>query len=127
MAEQLDQQDAKLVVLARAAMARAEAGTGASVRDVDGPSPLPSLAAAQRRLAELSPADFGSFTEHWLASLASSAGFSGMSRGCNCCSIHRSSPFWLTASMSPGRGPKVRRSRACSTFCAGVICAGGAI
>jgi hypothetical protein len=36
MAEQLDAEDAKLVVLARAAMARAEAGSGAAVRDVDG-------------------------------------------------------------------------------------------
>lgn len=36
MAEQLDPEDVKLVVLARAAMARAEAGSGASVRDVDG-------------------------------------------------------------------------------------------
>jgi hypothetical protein len=35
MAEQLDPEDEKLV-LARAAMARAEAGSGASVRDVDG-------------------------------------------------------------------------------------------
>jgi hypothetical protein len=32
----LDAEDAKLVVLARGAMARAEAGTGAAVRDVDG-------------------------------------------------------------------------------------------
>lgn len=36
LAEQLDAEDAKLVVLARAAMARAEAGAGAAVRDVDG-------------------------------------------------------------------------------------------
>ncbi len=36
MAEQLDAEDAKLVVLARAAMARAEAGSGAAVRDLDG-------------------------------------------------------------------------------------------
>src|SRR6202000_2537957 len=36
MAEQLDAEDTKLVVLARAAMARAEAGSGAAVRDVDG-------------------------------------------------------------------------------------------
>jgi cytidine deaminase len=35
MAE-LDGEDAKLVVLARSAMARAEAGSGAAVRDVDG-------------------------------------------------------------------------------------------
>jgi hypothetical protein len=35
-AEPLDAEDAKLVVLARAAMARAEAGSGAAVRDVDG-------------------------------------------------------------------------------------------
>ena len=35
-AEQLDAEDAKLVVLARSAMARAEAGSGAAVRDVDG-------------------------------------------------------------------------------------------
>lgn len=38
MAEQLDPDDAKLVVLARAAMARAQAGSGAAVRDVDGRS-----------------------------------------------------------------------------------------
>jgi len=36
MTDQLDAEDAKLVVLARAAMARAEAGSGAAVRDVDG-------------------------------------------------------------------------------------------
>ncbi len=36
MAEQLDAEDAKLVVLARAAMARADADSGAAVRDVDG-------------------------------------------------------------------------------------------
>lgn len=36
LAEQLDAEDAKLVVLARAAVARAEAGAGAAVRDVDG-------------------------------------------------------------------------------------------
>lgn len=36
LAEQLDAEDAKLVVLARAAMARAEAGAGAAVRDGDG-------------------------------------------------------------------------------------------
>jgi hypothetical protein len=36
MAEELDAEDAKLVVLARAAMARAEAGSAAAVRDVDG-------------------------------------------------------------------------------------------
>src|ERR1700739_3566902 len=36
MAEQLDAEDAKLVVLARAAMARAEADSSAAVRDVDG-------------------------------------------------------------------------------------------
>src|SRR5580693_4114967 len=36
MAEQLDAEDTKLVVLARAAMARAEADSGAAVRDVDG-------------------------------------------------------------------------------------------
>lgn len=36
MAEPLDAEDNKLVVLARAAMARAEAGSGAAVRDVDG-------------------------------------------------------------------------------------------
>jgi hypothetical protein len=32
----LDAEDAKLVVLARGAMARAEAGSGAAVRDLDG-------------------------------------------------------------------------------------------
>jgi hypothetical protein len=36
MAEPLDAEDNKLVVLARAAMARAEAGSGAAVRDIDG-------------------------------------------------------------------------------------------
>src|SRR5579875_3564219 len=36
MADVLDDEDAKLVVLARGAMARAEAGSGAAVRDVDG-------------------------------------------------------------------------------------------
>jgi hypothetical protein len=36
MAEQLDAEDAKLVVLARAAMARAEADSAAAVRDMDG-------------------------------------------------------------------------------------------
>jgi cytidine deaminase len=35
-AEPLDTEDAKLVLLARSAMARAEAGSGAAVRDVDG-------------------------------------------------------------------------------------------
>jgi cytidine deaminase len=35
-AEPLDAEDAKLVVLARSAMARAEAGCGAAVRDLDG-------------------------------------------------------------------------------------------
>lgn len=34
--EPLDAEDAKLVVLARGAMARAEAGDGAAVRDADG-------------------------------------------------------------------------------------------
>lgn len=34
--EHLDAEDAKLVVLARAAMARAETGSGAAVRDDDG-------------------------------------------------------------------------------------------
>jgi len=36
MAEQLDAEDAKLVVLARAAMVRADADSAAAVRDVDG-------------------------------------------------------------------------------------------
>jgi cytidine deaminase len=35
-AEPLDAEDAKLVVLARSSMARAEAGSGAAVRDADG-------------------------------------------------------------------------------------------
>ena len=39
-------------------------------KDLDGPSPLPSLAGASERLGELKPADFASFTEQWLASLA---------------------------------------------------------
>ena len=38
-------------------------------KDFDGPSPLPSLAAARQRLGELTPADFVSFTEKWLTSL----------------------------------------------------------
>jgi hypothetical protein len=36
MTEELSPEDAKLVVLARAAMARAESGSAAAVRDVDG-------------------------------------------------------------------------------------------
>lgn len=36
MMAELDAEDAKLVVLARGAMARSEAGSGAAVRDVDG-------------------------------------------------------------------------------------------
>lgn len=36
MAEPLGAEDAKLVVLARGAMARAESGAGAAVRDLDG-------------------------------------------------------------------------------------------
>ncbi len=36
MTDPMDAEDAKLVVLARAAMARAEADSGAAVRDVDG-------------------------------------------------------------------------------------------
>ncbi len=49
MTEELDAEDAKLVVLARAAMARAEADSGAAVRDADGrtysaaPVDLPTL------------------------------------------------------------------------------------
>ena len=49
MTEALDAEDAKLVVLARGAMGRAEASSGAAVRDVDGrtyagaPVALPSL------------------------------------------------------------------------------------
>jgi hypothetical protein len=39
-------------------------------KDVIGPSPLPSLAAAKQRLGELKPAHFASFTERWLTSLA---------------------------------------------------------
>jgi len=39
-------------------------------KNFDGPSPLPSLAGASQRLGELTPADFVSFTERWLASLA---------------------------------------------------------
>jgi hypothetical protein len=38
MGEQLGAEDAKLVMLARAAMARVEAASGAAVRDVDGRS-----------------------------------------------------------------------------------------
>ncbi|MBS9534564.1 cytidine deaminase [Mycobacterium sp. M1] len=48
MAE-LDPEDAKLVVLARGAMARAEAGDGAAVRDLDGRT----YAGAPVRLAAL--------------------------------------------------------------------------
>lgn len=36
MTERLAEEDAKLVALARAAMARAEAASGAAVRDIDG-------------------------------------------------------------------------------------------
>jgi hypothetical protein len=49
MAEQLAAEDAKLVVLARAVMARAEADSAAAVRDIDGrtyaaaPVDLPAL------------------------------------------------------------------------------------
>ena len=49
MSESLDEEDAKLVVLARGAMGRAEAASGAAVRDIDGrtyagaPVTLPSL------------------------------------------------------------------------------------
>ena len=39
-------------------------------KNLDGPSPLPSLAGARQRLGELTPADFVSFTERWLTSLA---------------------------------------------------------
>lgn len=39
-------------------------------KEFDGPSPLPSLAAAKERLGELKPANFTSFTESWLTSLA---------------------------------------------------------
>jgi len=39
-------------------------------KNFDGPSPLPSLGAAQRWLGELKPADFASFTARWLSSLA---------------------------------------------------------
>jgi hypothetical protein len=39
-------------------------------KDFDGPSPLPSLAAAKQRLGDLKAADFVSFTEQWLTSLA---------------------------------------------------------
>jgi hypothetical protein len=49
MAEPLDAEDAKLVVLARAAMARAEASSAAAVRDVDGRT----YAAAPVRLSTL--------------------------------------------------------------------------
>ena len=38
-------------------------------KDFNGPSPLPSLAAAKERLGELKPANFASFTERWLTSL----------------------------------------------------------
>lgn len=44
--------------------------TGLTGKRFDGPSPLPSLAGAKDRLAELKPADFVRFTEAWLASLA---------------------------------------------------------
>jgi hypothetical protein len=39
-------------------------------KNFDGPTPLPSLAGASQRLSELTPADFVSFTERWLVSLA---------------------------------------------------------
>jgi hypothetical protein len=58
----------KQILDQRAALLEGIAGrlTG---KDFDGPSPLPSLAAAKRRLADLSPSDFVSFTEGWLASI----------------------------------------------------------
>src|ERR1700677_890925 len=38
--------------------------------------------------------------------------------GCSCKSIHRSTPIAITRCTSPGRGPKVRRLRACrARFC----------
>jgi len=43
--------------------------TALTGKDFDGPSPLPSLAAAKQRLGELKPANFASFTETWLSSL----------------------------------------------------------
>ncbi|MCV7101643.1 cytidine deaminase [Mycobacterium palustre] len=49
MSERLDAEDAKLVTLARAAMARADARSGAAVRDVDGRT----YAAAPVRLSSL--------------------------------------------------------------------------
>ncbi len=49
MTEQLDAQDAELVVLARTAMARGNADSGAAVRDVDGHT----YAAAPVKLATL--------------------------------------------------------------------------
>jgi len=50
-------------------------------KDSAGPSPLPSLAAAMQRLGELKPADFASFTERWLTSLAIwRSGLSSLSR-----------------------------------------------
>jgi len=54
MAEGLDVEDAKLVVLARAAMARAEAGSGAAVRGVDGRT----YAAAPVDLSTLKPSSW---------------------------------------------------------------------
>ena len=43
-------------------------------KDCEGPSPLPSLAAAKQRLDGLNAAQFASFTEKWLASLVAWSG-----------------------------------------------------
>lgn len=56
LAEQLDAEDAKLVVLARAAMARAEAGAGAAVRDVDGRTYAAAVALSALELTGLQAA-----------------------------------------------------------------------
>src|SRR5439155_18615442 len=55
------------------------------------------------------------------ASRASRAELSILS-GWSCCSIHLSTPILLTISISPGRGPKVRRFRACSARFSSSIC-----
>jgi len=57
-------------VLEQRAVLLADITARLTERNFDGPSPLPSLAGASQRLSELTPTDFVSFTERWLASLA---------------------------------------------------------
>lgn len=59
----------KLILQQRATLL-AEITRRLTGKDFDGPSPLPSLAAAKQRLDDLKAGEFVSFTEEWLASLA---------------------------------------------------------